>query len=136
MKKLLLLLTSVMLLATSCSSDDENVTYDEVKGYLTDVASVKHGLIGTWEDPDGAAWGYTYEITFNGRTVNAIEKEEGYEDDEWSASYSVSSKNDKFYLKLTIGNISAESEILILNETTLSYYNEEYDYTETFTRKQ
>ncbi|MDR1348355.1 MAG: hypothetical protein LBJ63_08040 [Prevotellaceae bacterium] len=47
MKKILLLLCTVALIA--CSKDDENIQYDNEKGYLTNLESVKFGIVGTWK---------------------------------------------------------------------------------------
>ena len=134
MKKLLLLLTSVMLLATSCSSDDnDNVTYDEVKGYLTDVASVKHGLIGTWIDSTYyASYNYIYELELDGR--NFTETEFYITDDTESVirdvAYYVTLRDGKFY-------INGLLEIAVLTKTALVIIDEEEDEVfGTYTRKQ
>ena len=147
MKKLLLILTSAMLLAASCSSDDnDNVTFDDVKGYLTNVESVRHGLIGTWVDSshyhadDDYA---TFEMTFDGRNWAGVAFYNGVEedDDRESGTYSVTSRGDKFYITISGNNNETgeiknrELEILILNKTTLTlrFYDEEYDEEDIYT---
>lgn len=50
MKKILLLLPLAMLLLTGCSKDDEKIEYSETKGYLTNLASAKQGIIGVWQE--------------------------------------------------------------------------------------
>jgi hypothetical protein len=33
----------------ACSKDDDNIQYDNEKGYLTNLESVKYGIVGTWK---------------------------------------------------------------------------------------
>lgn len=48
------------LLLAACSSDDDDndntVTYDETKGYLTNFASVKHGIVGLWQFDNASSY--------------------------------------------------------------------------------
>ena len=142
MKKLLLILTSAMLLISSCSSDDNNngITYDEIKGYLTNIESVKYGLIGTWEDPEQFQYNDMYEVTFDETTMYTIlTDDEGETFDEWTGPYSVILENGKFYVEIEFededehGNPTglrvARSEIRILNKTTLNWLDHKGDIT-------
>ena len=121
---------------SSCSSDDNNENYDEIKGYLTDLENVKRGLIGTWECPD--EYGLE-EITFDESAFSRIYKEVGYDDnDRLFGIYSVSSSSGKFYIQMRRSSGSViNAEIHVLNKTTLVLHTEEqgYVYIDTYTRK-
>ena len=125
-KLLLLLLTSAVLLISSCSSNDDN----EEKGYLTDLESAKHGIIGSWMDPENED--ETYLITFD-ETTMTISGDESGEDFvqtyEFSYPYSVIMQNGRFYTAVerkkrddegnVIGTEIVKDGILVLTEEML-----------------
>ncbi|MDR1198818.1 MAG: hypothetical protein LBK94_07390 [Prevotellaceae bacterium] len=60
MKKLLLLLCTAALIA--CSKDDDNIQYDNTKGYLTNLESVKFGIVGTWAVDEDYEYPYSFQF--------------------------------------------------------------------------
>ena len=121
MKKLLLILTSVMLLMTSCSGDGDNnlpewVTYDKTKGYLTNLESAKYGLIGTWKISfeDGTTITYKFDGT---NFFETFDYGDDYPQGTLVSTYSVIFENSKYYILIT--SLGIPQEILKLNKTKL-----------------
>ena len=129
MKKLLLILTSVMLLA-SCGSDDNNeptnnIIFDDVKGYLTNLESVKYGLIGEWEMRSGS---WIVEMKLDKVNIFAsVDKGDGTPIETYTLPYFASMEGGKFYITMVRdGGVNSKTEITKLNKTTLIYNMETY----------
>jgi hypothetical protein len=128
MKKIILLLCTFVLL--SCGKGEINnenkITYDAAKGYLTNLESVKYGIVGVWKknviDNCFAQWTFNN----NGTAVSYVSSDCSGDNagDTKSYTYSVFEQNKKFYLKLNIINEPEYiDEILILTKTDFSFFS-------------
>lgn len=113
MKRILLILLACAALS-ACNKSDE-VTYDSTIGYLTNTASVKSGIVGTWKTG-------THNLTFNADMTCTI-KDEGY-------TYDIVVQNGAYACKLTPndGRASSVYEVLRLDRTRLVLSNNGVDY--------
>jgi hypothetical protein len=102
MKKIFYLLIS--LLAYACNPYEIEVNYDDEKGYLTDVESVRYGLQGWWLLDDGYKIHYEgYNHAYSSLLVDT------YIVDSYHISYAIYKSGDKFILQ--INQISRVSQI-------------------------
>ena len=136
MKKLLLTLCTLALLACSKGDDDNKIVYDETKGYLTNLESVKHGIVGTWKiefnntecNNSYLQWVFNkngkcnYKINTDCVNINQNKTIIG--------EYVVLEENGKFYVKLDENFLEVfqdpsalRQEITILTKTTLNLDN-------------
>ena len=125
MKKLLLTLCTLALLACSKGDDNDNkVVYDETKGYLTNLESVKHGIVGTWKhslnvcEDSYDQWTFNKNSTYNYMLkVDCVGASESI-----TGKYIIFEKDGKFYVDLD-ENFRNSGRLTLLEITTLTKTN-------------
>ncbi|MDR1197659.1 MAG: hypothetical protein LBK94_01420 [Prevotellaceae bacterium] len=122
MKKILLLLCTVAIMA--CSKDDDNIQYDNTIGYLTNLESVKFGIVGRWIwENDGVEYPASFYEFFKNGDVTASGLLGG------SIRYEIYEKDGGYWITLHSifedkGVLPSNDRIEILNKTYLRFQSE------------
>jgi hypothetical protein len=120
MKKILLVLLISVFTFVSCSDDEESVEYNETMGYLINLTSVKHGIVGLWESITGGTLYFKY--TSDGQICSGYSRENLTD----CTLYEVVNENGKYYMRRYYVGLNNEQlyddfEILLLNKINIQY---------------
>lgn len=133
MKKLALLFLVLPLLFVACSDDDkdEQVEYNETVGYLTNLTSVKAGIVGLWKLENASSYAKYggNNIRYSGSSISNLSNE---------AKFEVFKNNGNFILRAyAIGDLAGTGSyvdeiITKLSKDSLTLYysrdDKEYKY--------